>query len=82
MKKQLLLFAGSILILASCSTDNTPNIQQAQIDSIARAKATLQDVLNKQKNDSIINAIAKAKADSIETINTSAAKPVPGANKN
>jgi len=54
------------MILASCGSENTENNnQQAQIDSVAAANAALQDELNKKKNDSAINAIATAKADSI-----------------
>lgn len=66
MKKQFLLLAGSALILASCGSNNTQNNQQAQIDSIAKVNAAMQDAINKQKNDSTINAMAKAKADSID----------------
>lgn len=75
MKKQFLILAGSALILASCgSNENTENNnQQAQIDSIAAANAALQDELNKKANDSAINAIANAKADSIAAAEAAAA---------
>lgn len=67
MKKQFLLLAGSAVILASCGSNNSqPNNDQAKIDSITKANAAMQDALNKQKNDSTINAMAKAKADSME----------------
>jgi|GEM_PF-4931143 len=77
MKKQILLLAGSALILASCGSNNNANQQaadQAKIDSITKANAALQEAANKQKNDSTINAMAKAKADSME-----AAKHEPAA---
>ena len=75
MKKQFLVLAGSALILASCgSNENTENNnQQAQIDSIAAANAALQDELNKKANDSAINAMATAKADSIAAAEAAAA---------
>src|SRR5580704_10246059 len=66
MKKQLLLLAGSALILASCGSNNTNQNQQAQIDSMAKVNAAMQDATHKAKNDSTINAMAKAKADSME----------------
>lgn len=68
MKKQFLLLAGSALILASCgsnSNDESKN-QQAQIDSIAKVNAEMQDAMNKAKNDSAINARAKFIADSMD----------------
>jgi len=66
MKKQILILAGSMMILASCGSNNTNQNTQAQMDSISKANAALQDEINKKKNDSTINAIATAKADSIE----------------
>ena len=36
------------------------------MDSISKANAVLQDEVNRKKNDSTIDAIATAKADSIE----------------
>ena len=67
MKKRILLLAGCALILASCSSDDNNNIlrQQAQIDSVTKVNLTKQEVINQRKNDSTINAIAVAKADSI-----------------
>ncbi len=76
MKKQILLLAGSALILASCGSNNNNQAnEQAKIDSITKANAALQDQMNKAKNDSTINAMAKIKADSIELANKAAAKP-------
>jgi hypothetical protein len=67
MKKQLLMLAGSALILASCgSNNNQAQSDQAKLDSISKANAAMQDQLNQKKNDSAINAMAAAKADSIE----------------
>ena len=67
MKKQILLLAGSALILASCgSNNNNQQNEQAKMDSIANANKALQDQINQKKNDSTINAMASAKADSIE----------------
>ena len=60
---------GGVLVLASCSSSSINNSQQAdlaRIDSIARAKAAQQDIINQKKNDSTINALAVAKADSTE----------------
>ena len=68
MKNRILLLAVWALMLASCEGNTNTNLQnqQAQIDSIARVKAALQDVINQKRNDSTINAMAAAKADSIE----------------
>jgi len=67
MKKHILLLAGSAMILASCGSNNNENQQneQAKMDSIAKANAALQDEINKKRNDSTINAMAAAKADSM-----------------
>ena len=55
------------MILASCGSNTNSNQNtQAAMDSISKANAALQDEINKKKNDSTINAIATAKADSIE----------------
>lgn len=75
MKKQFLILAGSALLLASCGNDaNKENEQQKQMDSIANANAAMQEQINKAKNDSTINALAKIKADSIEKANADAEK--------
>ena len=55
------------MVLASCgSNNNSDQNTQAQMDSISKANAAMQDELNRKKNDSTINAMAAAKADSIE----------------
>ncbi len=78
MKKQFLILAGSALILASCGGNDASkeNDQKRQMDSIANANAAMQEQINKAKNDSTINALAKAKADSIEAA-TKAAEKTP-----
>ena len=61
-----LLFIG--LLLASCNGDNgNINTSEAQVDSIVNAKVDVLRAEMKAKNDSIINAMAKVKADSILT---------------
>jgi len=67
MKKQSMLFiAGALITLASCQ-NNTDNAaaDQAQIDSIANARAEELRMQMQAQNDSIINAEAQRKADSI-----------------
>ena len=51
------------------------------MDSIAKANAALQDQINQKKNDSTINAMAAAKADSIEKANAANKAPEPGKTK-
>jgi hypothetical protein len=80
MKKQILMLAGAALIFASCGSNNNAANDQAKIDSISKANAEMQDVMNKQKNDSTINAMAKAKADSME-MSKSASASAAGAHK-
>ena len=67
MKKKILLLACCGILLASCSSDDNNNIlrQQAQIDSATKVNLAKQEVINQRRNDSTINAIAMAKADSI-----------------
>ncbi len=82
MKKQLLLLIGCLLIVASCgSSNNNEQTEQAKIDSVAKANAALQDIINQKKNDSTINAMAAAKADSIgkaEAVAKQHEKPAAG----
>jgi len=67
MKKlTLLLLTGYIITFASCSSSNdSQNAAQAQIDSMVTVKTGQIQASMQAKNDSIINALAKAKADSI-----------------
>jgi len=66
MKKQILLLAAcSVFVLASCGS-NSANSSQAQIDSTVNVKVGQQEAAMAGKNDSTINALAKAKADSME----------------
>lgn len=68
MKKQSLLFvAGSMLALASCQNEgaNTGGFTQEQVDSIVNARVNEQMMQQQAMNDSIINAMAAYKADSI-----------------
>jgi hypothetical protein len=65
-KRTLLLLTGCTIVFASC---NNPNSSQAdaqqKIDSMVNAKtADIQSHIQ-SKNDSIINVLAKVKADSI-----------------
>ncbi len=64
MKKYaLLLLSGSILTLAACGS-NENNTTQAQIDSTAAARSAAMETDLKAKNDSLINEMAKMRADS------------------
>lgn len=68
MKKQSLLFvAGAMLALASCQNEgaNTGGFTQEQVDSIVNARVNEQMMQQQAMNDSIINAMAAYKADSI-----------------
>lgn len=69
MKKQLLLLtAGSMLVFASCQNEATPvdaGASQAQIDSIVNARVETIRAEMMAQNDSLINALAQWKADSI-----------------
>ena len=63
MKKKLLLLAGGALILASCGSNNNQTQTQAQIDSAVNAKMAQHDAENAAKNDSILKATEKEKAE-------------------
>lgn len=65
MKKQILLLAGSALILASCGSNNQPAQTQAQIDSAVNAGVAQHDAANAAKNDSTLKAVEKEKAEAI-----------------
>jgi hypothetical protein len=67
MRKQSFLFiAGAVLALASCQTENTDNASdQAYIDSTVNARVEEMRVEMMMQNDSMINALATLRADSI-----------------
>ena len=65
MRLKLFLISCSILILGSCSTDNTLQTQNAQIDSAVNANVSKHDAENVAKKDSILKAIELQRADSI-----------------
>ena len=66
MKKRFLLLAGSALLLSSCgSNTKQPNVQVI-IDSAVNANVAKHDAENAVKNDSIINAEAKIKAEAMQ----------------
>jgi hypothetical protein len=65
MMKKLFLITVTILGLASCASDNTYQVQQAQIDSAVNANVARHDAENTIKKDSTLRAIEKQKADSI-----------------
>ena len=65
MKKQILLLAGSAVILASCGSNNNPAQTQAQIDSTVNAKMAQHDAENAAKNDSTLKAMEKEKAEAM-----------------
>ncbi len=64
MKKYAsLLLAAATMAVASCGSNQSANTQ-AQIDSLAAARADSMAAAMKVQNDSTINAMAKMKADS------------------
>jgi|GEM_PF-6931993 len=66
MKKQLFLLAGGgLLALASCQQESTGGYTQEQVDSIVNARVAEQMIALQASNDSMINAVAQMKADSI-----------------
>ena len=66
MKKQFLLLAGCVFILASCGSNNNSNQgQAAQIDSAVNAKVAQENAANAAKNDSTLKAIEKEKAEAM-----------------
>lgn len=74
MKKQmLLLMAGGLLAFASCNSNNGNQASQAQIDSMVNVKVMEIQTQMAAKNDSIINALAQAKADSMMVANNTGA---------
>lgn len=67
MKKQILLLAGSAILLASCGSEEkkSEGPTQAQIDSTVNAQVAERAAAEKAKNDSIVAAAAQVTADSI-----------------
>lgn len=66
MKKQLLIAAGAVIALASCQNDTGNQADtQAQIDSTVNARVEEMRIQMMMQNDSIINAMAMERADSI-----------------
>jgi hypothetical protein len=66
MKKQFLLLAGSAVLFASCGSNNNNQAQtQAQIDSAVNAGVQKHDAENAAKNDSVLKAMEKEKADAM-----------------
>jgi hypothetical protein len=67
MKKQALLFiAGGLMALASCTTEtHDDDMSQAQIDSTVNARVEEIRMEMMRQNDSLINAMAVLRADSI-----------------
>ena len=67
MKKQSILFlAGGLLALASCNNNAAnPGMSQAQVDSMVNVKVQELTVKMQASNDSMINMMAKVKADSM-----------------
>jgi|GEM_PF-6252871 len=66
MKKQILfLAAGGALAFASCNNEGAGGYTDAQVDSMVNARVELIQAELEAKNDSLINALAQWKADSI-----------------
>ncbi|MBS1781816.1 MAG: hypothetical protein JSS78_01990 [Bacteroidetes bacterium] len=81
MKKQFLLAVGSVLALASCQNEaSNLGVNQAQIDSLVNARVDAIKIQMMAQNDSIINAEATRRADSIVAAmkgGAPVAKPAP-----
>jgi len=80
MKKQSILFlAGGLLALASCNNNaENANMSQAQIDSMVNVKVAEMTVQMQASNDSMINALAQVKADSMIAAMKGSPAPVKG----
>ncbi len=79
MKKQaLFLMAGALVAFASCNTaTNNEGASQAQIDSMVNARVEEIRLEMMSQNDSLINAMALVKADSIIAAMKSGGKKAP-----
>jgi len=66
MKKWFLLSVGAVVVLASCGNKNDNQARiQALIDSTVNANAAKHDAENATKNDSILKAMEKEKAEAM-----------------
>jgi hypothetical protein len=66
MKKQFLfLMTGGLLALASCNNATEGGMSEAQVDSMVNARVEEIRAEMMAQNDSLINALAQVKADSI-----------------
>jgi hypothetical protein len=66
MKKQsFLLLAGTFLTITACNTTNDNQYSEAQIDSMVNARVDEMRLQMMTQNDSLINALAAQRADSI-----------------
>jgi hypothetical protein len=65
MKKYaFVLLAGSIIGLSACGSDSNTDTTQAQIDSAANARTAELEAAHQAQTDSILNEMARMKADS------------------
>ncbi len=69
MNRQFLLLATGILLISSCGNNSKPSNVQVLIDSTVNVNVAKHDAENAIKNDSIINAEAKKKADAMQGSN-------------
>lgn len=76
-KSSVLLIAGAMIALASCGENTASNApSNEQIDSLVNARVEELKIEMAAKNDSIINAMAQIKADSIIAASKGTAAPV------
>jgi len=66
-KVYVLLFTCITILFASCSGGTQEPPSHAEVDSIVNARVNTLQVQMQSKNDSIINDMAKKRADSILT---------------
>ena len=69
MKRQFLLLVAGILLISSCANNSKPSNVQVLIDSTVNVNVAKHDAENAIKNDSIINAEAKKKAEAMQGSN-------------
>ena len=75
IKFMLPVAMGALLLASSCDSGNLPNPYDVTIDSAVNAKMARRQVENATKNDSILNALAVARADSMLKASAKAAVP-------